>query len=53
MAQFEKLRWHQSLGLKTQIAVLVLGVWVLGGIVLVMKSMGTEKVLEESRPLIE
>ncbi|WP_141734480.1 ATP-binding protein [Oligoflexus tunisiensis] len=53
MAQFEKLRWHQSLGFKTQIAVLVLGVWVLGGIVLVMKSMGTEKVLEESRRLIE
>ncbi len=53
MAQFEKLRWHQSLGFKTQLVILILGLWVLGGIVLVMKFKGTEKVLEESRRLIE
>jgi HPt (histidine-containing phosphotransfer) domain-containing protein/PAS domain-containing protein len=53
MAQFEKLRWHQSLGFKTQLVIMILGVWLLGGIVLVMKFMGTEKVLEESRRLIE
>lgn len=53
MARIEKLRWYQSLGFKTQLCVLLLGLWVVGGIVLVMKSKGTEKVLEESRRLIE
>lgn len=53
MAQLEKLRWHQSLGFKTQLVILILGLWLLSGIVLIMKFKGTEKVLEESRRLIE
>lgn len=53
MKRTEKLRWYQSLGFKTQLCVVVLGLWIIGGIVLVMKSKGTEKVLEESRRLIE
>jgi HPt (histidine-containing phosphotransfer) domain-containing protein/two-component sensor histidine kinase len=53
MQEFQRLKWYEGFGFKVFVGMVMLAGWLLTGIVIVMRSKGTDLVLTESRRLIE